>query len=167
MLFRSDGELYMISQGTGGGYGDPLERDPALVIGDLELDRISPKVAHDIFAVVYDPETFVVDTAATDTLRADARKARIARGKPYREFVEEFVTDEPPAELLYYGSWGSETEDLVATHFTVNGPERVTAPLADLPLIMLPDVRDLKLAALQERVRELEEKHGEHVSRKS
>lgn len=162
-----DGELYMISQGTGGGYGDPLERDPALVIGDLELDRISPKVAHDIFAVVYNPETFVVDTAATDTLRAEARKARIARGKPYREFVEEFVTDEPPAELLYYGSWGSETEDLVATHFTVNGPERVTAPLADLPLIMLPDVRDLKLAALQERVRELEEKHGEHVSRKS
>ena len=36
-----DGELYMISQGTGGGYGDALERDPAAVIADLELDRIS------------------------------------------------------------------------------------------------------------------------------
>ena len=29
------GELYMICQGAGGGYGDPLERDPEAVVTDL------------------------------------------------------------------------------------------------------------------------------------
>jgi len=36
-----------------------------------------------------------------------------------------------------------------------------------MPIIMLPDRRDVKVAELQARVRELEEKHGEHASRKS
>ena len=36
-----------------------------------------------------------------------------------------------------------------------------------MPIIMMPDARDLKVAALEERVRELEDKHGEKVTRKS
>ena len=35
-----EGELYMIAQGAGGGYGDVLECDPELVVEDLQLDRI-------------------------------------------------------------------------------------------------------------------------------
>ncbi|MGW0017163.1 hydantoinase B/oxoprolinase family protein [Rhodococcus sp. NPDC003382] len=161
-----DGELYMISQGTGGGYGDPLERAPEDVVADLEIDRISPKVAHDIYGVVYEPETFVVDTEATDELRASMRRARIARGVPYAQFVEQFVTPEPPKDLLYYGSWG-DTQELTATHFTVHGAQRVTTTIDKMPIIMMPDRRESKIAELTARVKELEAKHGEVVHRKS
>jgi hypothetical protein len=162
-----DGELYMISQGTGGGYGDALERDPAAVIADLELDRISPKVAHQIYGVEYDPDTLVIDEEATSLTRARLRQDRLNRGKPYSEFVKEFVKPEPPKDLLYYGSWGDQTDKLTATYFTVNGPQRIEATVADMPIIMMPDARDLKVAALEERVRELEDKHGEKVTRKT
>ena len=163
----NDGELYMISQGAGGGYGDPLEREPNAVIKDVELNRISAKVVHDIFAVAYDPKSYVIDEAKTKTLRAEARAARLKRGKPYAEFVKSFVTPEPPKDLLYYGSWGDETHDLVATVFDIHGPKRVVAPIDQMPIVMIPDRRDLKVAKLEERVRELELKHGENVVRKA
>jgi hypothetical protein len=162
-----DGELYMMSQGAGGGYGDPLERAPLAVVKDVELNRITNKVAREIFAVAVDPVTFILDVDATEVLRAEARSARLERGKPYAEFLAEFVTPEPPKDLLYYGAWGDETDELTATVFGIDGPVRVTAPIAELPIIMLPDRRDLKVAELESRVRELEEKHGESVRRKS
>ncbi len=160
-----DGELYMISQGAGGGYGDPLERDPESVVKDAELNRISHQVARDIFGVVYDEQTFRLDAAATAQARADARAARLERGRPYAEFVEEWVTDEPPADLLYYGSWGDDTDELTATLFEIDGPRRVKAPLEELPIIMIPDRRELKITKLEDRVAELEAKYGEQVQR--
>jgi acetone carboxylase alpha subunit len=157
----------MISQGAGGGYGDVLERDPYAVVRDVELNRITDKVAREIFAVAYDPSMFVLDVEGTKELRSQARKTRLERGKPYAEFVKEFVTPEPPKELLYYGSWGDDTDELTATVFDINGPKRVTAPISQVPIVMLPDRRDLKVAALEARIRKLEETHGEDVHRKS
>jgi len=166
-----DGELYMMSQGAGGGYGDVLERDPHAVIHDVEVNRISAKVARDIFAVAYDPETLILDVDGTAELRAQARRDRLQRGKPYaefvRDFVRDFVTPEPPKDLLYYGSWGDETDELTATVFDLDGPKRITATVQAMPIIMLPDRRDLKVSALEARVRELEEKYGEDVRRLS
>ncbi|WP_298446491.1 hydantoinase B/oxoprolinase family protein [Gordonia sp. (in: high G+C Gram-positive bacteria)] len=160
-----DGELYMISQGAGGGYGDPLERLPESVVADAELGRISAKVAADVFAVHYDPETFRLDVEKTEQARADARRARLERGKPFPQFCEEFVKPEPPQDLHYYGSWGSDSEELTATVFGIDGPKRVTAPLAELPIINIPDRREVKIAVLEQRVAELEAKHGETVNR--
>ena len=51
-----EGELYMICQGSGGGYGDVLERDPEAVMADLEADYISHPTAREIYCVVYDEE---------------------------------------------------------------------------------------------------------------
>jgi len=162
-----DGELYMMSQGAGGGYGDVLERSPQAVVRDVELNRITHKVAREIFAVAFDPTTLVLDVEGTKQLRSQARKDRLERGKPYAEFVKGFVTPEPPKELLYYGSWGDETEELTATVFDITGAKRVTTPASAMPIIMLPDRRDLKVAKLESRVRELEESQGEHFHRKS
>lgn len=162
-----DGELYMISQGAGGGYGDPLERDPQAVIKDLELDRITGKVATDIFAVAYDPQTLILDVEGTKQLRAQARKDRLQRGKPYAEFVEEFVTAEPPEDLLYYGSWGDDSAELFATVFDIDGAKQVKATIDKMPIVMMPDRREVKISALEARIRELEEKHGERVVRKT
>ncbi|WOP17630.1 hydantoinase B/oxoprolinase family protein [Raineyella sp. LH-20] len=160
-----DGELYMIAQGAGGGYGDPLERDPHAVIKDLELARISRKVAEDIFVVRYDPATLRLDVDGTREARAEARRARLRRGRPYDEFVADFVTDEPPADLAYYGSWGPDHTAITATIFGIDGPERVTAPLGELPPVMVPDRREVKIAQLEQRLAELETRHGEKVHR--
>lgn len=162
-----DGELYMIAQGAGGGYGDPLERDPESVIKDAELGRISPKVARDIFAVVYDEKTFRIDGEATEVARAEVRKARLERGKPYQEFVDAWVTPEPPKDLLYYGSWGDDTDELTATVFGVDGPSRVRTVIDEMPIIMIPDRREVKIGQLEARIAELETKHGESVRRLS
>src|SRR5450759_210846 len=162
------GELYMIAQGAGGGYGDVLERDPAMVVDDLQLNRISAQVATDIYGVVWTPETYVVDEEATKALRDKNRADRIARGTPYHEFVKQFVKPEPPKELLYYGSWGQDNdEELIATHWGGMEPERVKGKLSELPLIMVPDRRVLKINKLQQRILELEKKYCEEVTHKS
>ncbi len=163
-----EGELYMISQGSGGGYGDVLERDPELVMEDLQLDRISADTATNMYGVVWNPETFVVDVEGTARARAEARKARIARGTPYNEFVEEFVTEEPPADLLYYGSWGQDNdEEVFATHWGGQEPQRVKGRLSEIPLVMVPDRRVLKIDRLARRVKELEEQFGVQADHKS
>lgn len=162
-----EGELYMISQGSGGGYGDVLERDPELVMEDLRLGRISDHVAENIYKVVWNPESYVVDEAATQQLRDDERAARLKRGRPYAEFVEDFVTSEPSEDLLYYGSWGDDTDELTATYWGPQGKERVTGKLEDIPLINVPNRHVLKIERLEKRIEELETKYGEEVHRRT
>lgn len=66
------------SQGCGGGgYGDPLLRDPALVAWRAREGWISLDRAHDVYGVVLDTsgEQFRVDAPATQALRARMREA--------------------------------------------------------------------------------------------
>src|SRR5690606_35998097 len=104
------GELYMMCQGAGGGYGDVLQRDPTLVMKDIEEDLISPDTAREIFHVVFDPQTLMLDEAATQAARDAERKARLARGVPYDEFVQSWTTAEPPAHLPFMGCWDDPAE---------------------------------------------------------
>jgi|SoiMethySBSTD1v2_1073268.scaffolds.fasta_scaffold39429_4 N-methylhydantoinase B/oxoprolinase/acetone carboxylase alpha subunit len=151
-----EGEVYLICQGSGGGYGDVLERDPELVMADLEADYISPATARDIYFVAFDSETLAVDAEATDAARAAEREARKLRGVPYAEFVARWNTPEPPEHLPYYGSWGDDNAVIHATAWSTQGPARVKGPMAEIPPIYLPDPKDLAIAALQARVAELE-----------
>lgn len=159
-----EGELYMIAQGAGGGYGDVLERDPELVVEDLQLDRISEQVARDIHRISWNPETFVVDVEQTEQLRADERRARIKRSKPYAEFVKEFVTEEPPTDVPYFGSWGQENnEHLFATVWDHHGATQVQGRLEEIPIIFMPNRHVVKINNLESRIRELEEKYNEVI----
>jgi 5-oxoprolinase (ATP-hydrolysing) len=71
------GECLQITVPSGGGYGDPVERDPRRVLEDVldgftTLDR-----AERDYAVVIDPQTMTVDEAATADLRGSAlRRSR-------------------------------------------------------------------------------------------
>ena len=157
-----EGELYMIAQGAGGGYGDVLERDPENVLEDLRLDRISDRVARDIYRVAWDPETFAVDAEETQRMRDAERQARLKRSKPYAEFVKEFVKEEPPADVPYFGSWGQENDEhLYATVWGHNGPERVEGTVDEIPLITVPNRHVVKIGQLEERIRELEARYEE------
>ena len=60
----------------GGGYGNPLERDPARVVADVEAEYVSVESARDDYGVVVDPNTVELDKAATNALRDRLRAAR-------------------------------------------------------------------------------------------
>ena len=148
------GELYMIMQGSGGGYGDVLERDPDLVIKDVEEDLISHETARDIYKIVYNPETLVLDREGTTQARDAERAARKARGLPFKELVKRWVTPEPPAHLPYYGSWGADPTIIYAGPFA-GQPRRVMKADAIEPVFM-PNPRDVRIAELEAKLREAE-----------
>ena len=156
-----EGEVYMICQGAGGGYGDVLERDPEAVMADVEAGYLSSETAREIYFVIHDPATLAVDTAETEAVRAAERQARLRRGRPYGEFVKGWTTPEPPAHLPYYGSWGDDNSVIRATAWTTHGPVRVAAPAGQLPQIFLPDPNVVALAAQQARIAELETRVSE------
>jgi N-methylhydantoinase B len=64
------GDAFRISSGGGGGYGAPFERPVEDVREDVRQGYVSVKAAAERYGVVVDAETFVVDQAATDKLRA-------------------------------------------------------------------------------------------------
>ena len=147
-----EGELYMICQGSGGGYGDVLERDPALVVKDLTEDLMSFENARDIYKVVCDPKTLVLDVEATTELRAVERRARIARGKPFDEFCKDWVTPEPPATLPYFGSWNDPTQ----IYATTMG-QRITMKSDQLQGAFMLNPKDVRIAELEAQVSALKQ----------
>ncbi len=60
----------------GGGWGDPLERDPAHVLADVRNELVSPQAAADDYGVVIDSGAWRIDAAATEALRARLRGER-------------------------------------------------------------------------------------------
>tara|TARA_R110000868_G_scaffold20217_2_gene85805 strand:+ start:22995 stop:25250 length:2256 start_codon:yes stop_codon:yes gene_type:complete len=129
------GELYMIAQGTGGGFGDPLNREPADVMRDLDENLISHDVAWRIYRVVYDKVTMRCDVDGTKAARDDARKARIAKSKPYKDFMSKWVQPKPSGKVPYYGCWDDKTmvhagsPDKLHPAAQVNPPVIMTNPL--------------------------------------
>jgi N-methylhydantoinase B/oxoprolinase/acetone carboxylase alpha subunit len=103
---EGDSTIAILMSTGGAGYGDPIERDPLAVQKDLQIGLCSEWSAREIYKVVWDAQRERVDLAATERLRADARKARLARGRRYEEFEAEWLTRRPPEEILsLYGSW--------------------------------------------------------------
>jgi len=79
------GDVYRtVSQG-GGGYGDPLDREPALVARDVERSLVTSAWAERVYGVVLGADGRV-DEAATaarrDAIRAERRAAAAAHGTP-------------------------------------------------------------------------------------
>ena len=58
-----------------GGYGDPLDRDPELVRSDVLDGFTTVELAERDYAVVLDPGSLALDTAATARLRAERPRA--------------------------------------------------------------------------------------------
>ena len=64
----------------GGGWGDPLERDPQMVLTDFLNSYISKQGAHDDYGVVID-DRGQIDLKATDALRQAMRAEAKAKVK--------------------------------------------------------------------------------------
>jgi acetophenone carboxylase len=100
------GDLFVSSTGGGGGYGDVLEREPDDVMTDLQAGLISEQVARDVYCVEFDVATKRVDVIATQAAREREGQRRRSRGRPFAEFIGDWLAQRPPAEeLRYYGEW--------------------------------------------------------------
>jgi N-methylhydantoinase B len=70
------GSVFHKWTGGGGGFGDPMRRDVELVVDDVRNGLVSVENARDLYGVVVDPVTFLVDAAATRRLRTQPPAAR-------------------------------------------------------------------------------------------
>ena len=70
------GTTAVVVTAGGGGWGDPLERDPERVRADVADELVSLDAARDQYGVVFRPRTFDVDVEATARRRAELRAAR-------------------------------------------------------------------------------------------
>lgn len=89
------GDLLRVLTSGGGGWGDPLDRDPAAVLLDVRSGVISAEAAETAYGVVLseNDEFLTVDSAATETLRGTRRSiggpaSMFDRGPGYRALVD-------------------------------------------------------------------------------
>jgi N-methylhydantoinase B len=73
----AQGDVLYMRVASGGGYGDPLEREPELVRQDFENGLISRESAHNIYGAVIDEADGKVDLAATRELRKTLREGEL------------------------------------------------------------------------------------------
>lgn len=155
--FAQRGEMYLMSQGAGGGWGDVLERDPEAVCRDVRDGILSSAAARSVYGVVITEGNLIVDVAATDDARATIRTQRLASSKPFAEFVAEWVTPGPtnlPAP--YFGCWARPDEIWV-------GNEEIGAPADALQPIVMEDPQVVRINALEAEVAALKSRLGEAV----
>ncbi len=110
-----NGDTFYVPVGGGAGYGDCLERDPALVLKDLAEGLVSPWAARNIYQVAYDEQTLRLDPEKTAAFRDEARRLRKERGKPYAEFEAEWMKLRPKGEVLkYFGTYPHPSKGIQA-----------------------------------------------------
>ena len=68
------GDVVIMDAAGGGGFGDPLEREPELVENDVADGYVSIERAKEDYGVVIDPETLKIDANASEKLRASLKK---------------------------------------------------------------------------------------------
>jgi len=103
----NEGDVITFGFASGGaGYGDPLDADPQQVVQDIEAETVSDWSARNIYKVASDADTMRVNQKETEVLRQAERQSRLARGKTWDAFIEEWSQLKPPEEALaWFGSW--------------------------------------------------------------
>lgn len=74
-------DAFVVRTGGGGGFGDPLARDPRRVADDVAQEYVSRGQARELYGVVLD-EQGQVDIAATAALRAEIQRKRTGPSAP-------------------------------------------------------------------------------------
>lgn len=67
------GDIVRVNMNAGGGYGDPLDRDPELVLGDVLDGYVTLHGARDDYGVVINSNSLTIDYQATQSLREQRR----------------------------------------------------------------------------------------------
>lgn len=96
------GDTFEMICASGGGFGDPLDRDLALIEHDIVDRRITPQVCRDIYGVEFSGDG-QIDVAATSAKRTALRQARLKQAAPPAQPVTRTIDDATPAVPLYPG----------------------------------------------------------------
>jgi len=72
------GDVVYMRMASGGGYGDPLERDPQLVLEDVIDGLVSAMAAREVYGVVLDEKKEAADLGKTRSLRANLLNKRLS-----------------------------------------------------------------------------------------
>jgi N-methylhydantoinase B len=75
------GDIYVGVQTGGAGYGDPLERNPELVLQDYLNGACSREICESVYGVVFEPEAKAVLGEKTTMMRDRLRSARLPSGR--------------------------------------------------------------------------------------
>ncbi len=75
-----DSDVIYAGMPGGGGYGDPLDRDPRAVARDVAEGVVSIEKAHQAYGVTVDPETLEVRASETGELRTRLKQQRLTGG---------------------------------------------------------------------------------------
>jgi len=68
------GDVVSLRLPGAGGYGNPLERDPELLLADVRDGKVTLEKAREDYQVVIDPVTLTIDQEATRKLREEQRE---------------------------------------------------------------------------------------------
>src|SRR4030043_505140 len=69
------GDVVIIDAAGGGGYGNPLDREPERVTRDVVEGYVSPEKGREEYGLIIDPKTLTLDGEGTRKLRQSLRKA--------------------------------------------------------------------------------------------
>ncbi len=75
------GDVLIQYQNGGGGFGDPIDRDPRSVAKDVERGYVSLETAKETYGVLIDPDTFEVNHEATEERRQAITTERLRVGR--------------------------------------------------------------------------------------
>jgi hypothetical protein len=85
-----DKDVLVVDNSSAGGLGDPIERDPALQKVDLDDELTTPEISRNVYGIEasYDAseKQWSIDEAATERLRQEKRKQRLARAVPVEQW---------------------------------------------------------------------------------
>jgi N-methylhydantoinase B len=75
------GDHFEMRAATAGGYGDPLDREPAAILRDVEDDRLDRDTAREVYGIVF-AANGEVDLSATQARRQSLRRDRLNHARP-------------------------------------------------------------------------------------
>jgi N-methylhydantoinase B len=94
LMTMTNKDVFKVTWQGGGGWGDPLNRDPDAVLRDVMTGAVTEKASHEIYGVVV--ANGAVDVIATERER---RAQRTLRGKPSAAAVSEPARGEMIARI--------------------------------------------------------------------
>jgi N-methylhydantoinase B len=98
-------DVFELHPNPGAGWGDTLDRDPALVADDLRMGRLTAREADSLYGLVFDEEE-QVDLEGTQRRRGELRRERMARARAPRAPMKEGPASLAPED-------GDQTDDPV------------------------------------------------------
>jgi N-methylhydantoinase B len=74
-----EGDCFYLAWLGGGGFADPIERDPELVRQDVVDEIVSPELGERIYGVAIRGDSFEIDQSATTKRREEIRRERLSQ----------------------------------------------------------------------------------------